>query len=107
MPGPVEKRAKAEIAKAEARIKANAINHDTQNVPIFFTGDAVRGYKMKTDDKGRFVALTVGEAEAVAALKAGKTIKPLIDKDDPDLLKDGGLVATVEWVAAKCEEFGC
>jgi hypothetical protein len=101
MPGPVEKRAKAEIAKAEARIAANALNHDTQNMPIFFKGDAVQGYTLKPE------ALTEGEQAALVLLRDGKMIKSLIDKDDPDVLKDGGLVATVEWVAAKCEALGC
>ena len=97
----LEAERQAEIAKAEARIAANAANHDTQNVPIFFTGDGGAGYKLKSE------ALTEGEAAAVAALRDGKSIKLLIDKDNPATLKDGGLVATVEWVAGKCSEFGC
>ena len=78
--------------------------YDSEHVPKMFTGNSVVGYELKQ------AALTEGELEAVRLLCKGKSIKARIDKDsDPEnpTLKAGGLVKTVEWVAAKCKEFGC
>jgi len=101
MSGRVEEAAQEALVAAQQKIASAAANVELHKTRTHFRGNSVVGYEVKME------TLTEGEQEALSLLRKKKSIKTKIDKDNPQALKAGGLLATVEWVAAKCKELGC